>query len=190
MRAIYTKFGDFGDTRMLGGDIVRKSHACIAACGDIDELMCILGIVREHALLSSFSDISSLIDKIHKILFAIEAELASCLCQISSKNIRTSHVLKFSTVEELEALCDSYSSHLPELLSFIMPCGSILVSYLHLARSITRRAERSVVYLFDSVASSISKNWLIVQYLNRLSDLLFVLCRWCLHAEGKEELSF
>ncbi len=160
---IYTKFGDKGQTSLIGGGIVPKSDVRVDAYGSIDELNAVLGIVL------SFSEISELEDSlknIQKDLFTIGAELATT--DARSRNISPSRV------GELESEIDRLSSELPPLSHFILPGGSKTASLLHLARTICRRAERKVVEL--STKEKVNPD--VMTYLNRVGDLLFVQARY------------
>jgi len=161
---IYTKTGDAGETGLFGGGRVPKDDPRVSAYGDVDELNAWIGFaVAIH--LPDFE--SRILEAVQRDLFAIGAELATP----DATKLRTA--LGADTVGALEQVIDSYDPKLKPLKNFILPGGSPKGAALHVARTVCRRAERSVVAL----ARSQRINPLIVQYLNRLSDLLFVLAR-------------
>ena len=161
---IYTKTGDAGETGLFGGGRVPKDDARVRAYGEVDELNAWIGFaIAIH--LPTFE--SNVLEVIQRDLFSIGAELATP----DAKKLRAS--LDDATVGALERVIDSYDPKLKPLKNFILPGGSPKAAALHVARTVCRRAERSVVTL----ARSQPVNPLINQYLNRLSDLLFVLAR-------------
>lgn len=164
---IYTKTGDAGTTGLFGGPRVSKNDARIAAYGSIDELNAVLGIARSVGLHQSQDE---LLCAVQACLFSIGAELATPDPE--------KHDLKWSgdaDVERLEKWIDQVDPTLAPLRNFVLPGGSPAASHLHLARTVCRRAEREVVTLLsDPRISNVSH---IVIYLNRLSDLLFVMAR-------------
>jgi cob(I)alamin adenosyltransferase len=164
---IYTKTGDDGTTGLAGGNRVKKSNLRLDAYGTVDELNAYIGLLR-----SVICDISvqKLLLEVQNNLFAIGAKLAS-----DGRNIQISKRLDCSetAIENLEKSIDQYEEELPALQNFILPGGSQLVSYCHIARTVCRRAERRVVQL----AETAEIEEIIVRYLNRLSDYLFVLSR-------------
>jgi len=161
---IYTKTGDAGETGLFGGGRVPKDDPRVRAYGDVDELNAWIGFaVAIH--LPTFE--SNVLEAIQRDLFTIGAELATP----NAAKLRTS--LDESTVTALEGVIDSYDPKLKPLKNFILPGGSPKGAALHVARTVCRRAERSVVAL----AHNQQINPLIIRYLNRLSDLLFVLAR-------------
>jgi cob(I)alamin adenosyltransferase len=163
---IYTKTGDKGLTSLLGGARVPKSDARINAYGTVDELNSYLGLLRDQEVNASRAD---LLKEIQDRLFTIGSDLAT---QSGKKNIKKPD-LHLQDIELLENEMDKMDASLPMLSSFILPGGHQSVSFCHLARTVCRRAERITVYL----AASEEVNELVIQYLNRLSDFLFVLGR-------------
>ncbi len=160
---IYTKFGDKGNTSLLGGTTVPKSDPRLEAYGSVDELNAVLGIVI------SFGEKGSLAESISRIqsdLFLIGAEL-------SSKGAKTKQIPP-KRVSEVEAEIDGMEADLPPLHHFIVPGGSKTASLLHLARTVCRRAERAIVAL--SQKEKVNPD--IIVYMNRVGDLLFVLGRY------------
>ncbi|GAA4794592.1 cob(I)yrinic acid a,c-diamide adenosyltransferase [Olivibacter ginsenosidimutans] len=163
---IYTKTGDSGLTTLIGGTRVPKDHIRVACYGTIDELNSYIGLVRCYAI-SSATDTQ--LEEIQQLLFAIGAVLAA---DPEKSNMKL-YALTTSDVKFLEKAIDQMDGELPTLKHFILPGGSILVSTIHIARCVCRRAERLVVQLAS--ATSVPEN--VVIYLNRLSDYLFILAR-------------
>ena len=166
---IYTKTGDEGETSLFGGERVPKNSIRIAAYGTVDELNSIIGL----AICESGNDeIKGILTKIQNDLFVLGSDLASPKEKVN-KNFTIPRISK-DKIEKLETFIDSIEYKLPELRNFILPGGTKAASLLHLARTVCRRGEREVVTL--SVKVDIGPNPVI--YLNRLSDLLFVLARF------------
>jgi cob(I)alamin adenosyltransferase len=164
---IYTKTGDLGETSLLGGSRVPKDHLRVAAYGDVDETNAALGSVR--ALAERKLDV--LLRKVQKDLLAIGAQLADPTHRVAEK--RAKAAVTQAQVRRLERAIDACDRGLPELRSFVLPGGTPAAALLHQARTVCRRAERSVVTL----ARETDVDPRIVVYLNRLSDLLFMLAR-------------
>lgn len=165
---IYTKTGDLGETSLLGGARVPKDHLRVAAYGDVDETNAALGAVRALAL----PPLETLLLAIQKDLFAIGAQLADPTHKVASK--RAKAAVTAAHVRRLEKAIDAREAKLPPLRSFVLPGGAPAAAFLHQARTVCRRAERSVVTL----AREADVDPRIIVYLNRLSDLLFVLARF------------
>src|SRR4030042_5748511 len=179
---IYTKTGDVGTTSLFGGKRIEKNSTRIEAYGNVDELNSQIGtIIAENPP----SDILKKLLRIQKELFVLGSDLATPL-EFESKNksqkVKVPRVTK-AYVTRLEKEIDSWSEKLPKLRNFIFPGGRKIGSKLHLARSITRRTERSIVAL--SQTEKINKNAQI--YINRLSDWFFVLARYINKLEGVKE---
>lgn len=165
---IYTRTGDEGDTGLFGGPRVPKDHPRIEAYGDVDELNAFLGAARlEIAALDP--QIDELLARVQNNLFDVGAELATPDPQKSPRTIGPSHI------RALEEAIDRYEADLPPLKQFILPGGSPSGAQLHLARTVCRRAERRVIHLAATSGEQVASELII--YLNRLSDLLFVLAR-------------
>jgi cob(I)alamin adenosyltransferase len=164
---IYTKTGDLGETSLIGGVRVSKSHIRIESYGTVDELNSYLGLIKDQL---SEAETSDLIYEIQDRLFTIGSVLASDP-EKSKMKIPDLHE---TDVVVLENAIDKMNEVLPELKSFVLPGGNILASHCHVSRCICRRAERLVVLL----AQNAPVPELIVTYLNRLSDYLFVLARY------------
>ncbi|MBK7105894.1 MAG: cob(I)yrinic acid a,c-diamide adenosyltransferase [Ignavibacteriae bacterium] len=164
---IYTKTGDDGSTSLFGGTRVAKNNIRINAYGTIDELNSVIGI----AIANKISvEVKYELEKIQNTLFQIGSELAS------PENVKSDIIKKTSEddIKYLESLIDKFDEKLPPLNNFILPGGNKSASYLHLARTICRRVERIIVELKEK--ENINNNILV--YLNRFSDLLFVLARY------------
>lgn len=164
---IYTKTGDDGTTALLGGERVRKNSLRVECYGTVDEVNSVLGLALTEI---ETQDIGSLINEIQNKLFTIGGELATPENKSSINKVR----LVNDDILLLENSIDKYEERLEPLKQFILPGGTKGASLLHLARSVCRRAERLVTLL--SKNEKISD--LILIYLNRLSDLLFVLARY------------
>ena len=163
---IYTKTGDKGQTSLVGGTRVSKTELRIEAYGTVDELNSYVGLVRDQAV---NIDRKELLKEIQDRLFTIGSILASEPEQ-TKKRIPDLHE---SDVELLEKAMDEMDAHLEPMRFFILPGGHQAISFGHVARTVCRRAERIVLRL--SLESEV--NDLVIRYLNRLSDYLFVLCR-------------
>lgn len=174
---IYTKTGDGGETGLVDGSRIRKDHARVAAFGDVDELNAGIGVARTHA----DEDLSQLLDGVQRDLFAIGAQIADPRAQVASR--REKAALAAGRIVDVERAIDAREAQMPPLTAFILPGGTPLAASLHVARTVCRRAERSVLALgrTDPVDP------LILVYLNRLSDLLFVLARHANHVAGRPE---
>ena len=171
---IYTKTGDLGQTSLYGGKRVWKNDLTIEACGNIDELNSVLGLLRSELKgTENQVDFDELVEEVQKKLFVIGAKIAGF-----SEKEKTS----FKT-EGLEKFIDRLEKDLPELKNFILPDGNKTATLFHLARSVCRRAERKAVEL--SQKQEIDTN--IIIYLNRLSDLLFEMARYTNWKNGVEE---
>ncbi len=162
---IYTKTGDQGSTSLFGGKRLPKNHIRIESYGAVDELNSHLGLLRDQNMHSPIKD---LLETIQNKLFIIGSNLASD----PDKEMNLSKI-KLSDIELLETQIDAFEKELPELKNFILPGGHIHISSCHIARCVCRRAERRAVAL--SIDSEVDS--LIIKYLNRLSDFLFVLAR-------------
>jgi len=163
---IYTKTGDTGETGLPGGGRVPKDATVTEVCGTIDELNTILGLARAAQVPN---DVDRLLDRVQSQLFDLGAEVARLgaeahsACRIDAADVRA-----------LEEAIDHFNAELPPLRNFILPGGTFAAAELHCARAVCRRAERWLVGLMREVPGLSSE---ILVYLNRLSDLLFVLAR-------------
>jgi cob(I)alamin adenosyltransferase len=175
---IYTRTGDEGDTGLYGGTRVQKSDPRVAAYGDVDELNACLGVARAQPGIDA--DVRGMLEHLQKDLFAIGARLADPAEKLSDRVAKAA--VADADVERLEQWIDGLEAHLPPLRRFILPGGSGAGSLLHLARTVCRRAERTIVGLGGG---KIDPHLMI--YINRLSDLLFVLARTVNHRTGEAE---
>jgi cob(I)alamin adenosyltransferase len=174
---IYTRRGDDGSTGLFGGPRVRKDDLRVAAYGDIDELNSSLGVAREDL---PEGDLRALLDALQSELFTLGAQLATPDADAAPKEvprIATQHV------ERLEREIDRLTEELPPMKNFILPSGSRAGAALHFSRTVCRRAERKVVELAECGPVSAEA----LAYVNRLSDLLFVMARAAnLRSGGRE----
>lgn len=179
LNKIYTRTGDSGTTGLVGGARVDKDDQKVEAYGDIDELNSQLGVCKELAAGPAADLINFKIITIQNELFDIGAELAT------PADSHWEGMLKAGAqhVEQLERWIDTLNEPLATLRSFILPGGTLLSAHLHVARTVCRRAERNICTL--NKLEPVSAH--ILQYINRLSDLLFVMSRAVVHAEGKPE---
>ena len=166
---IYTKTGDAGETALFDGTRVAKTDPRIDACGEVDELAACLGLARAQ-LPSGERDLAELLERIQRDLFTVGARLADPSHRISARV--TKAAAGQLEVPRLEADIDRLEAELPALRRFILAGGSPAGATLHLARAVCRRAERRVVGLGGDAVEGV-----VLTYLNRLSDLLFVMAR-------------
>lgn len=165
---IYTKTGDQGETSLLGGSRVLKSDLQIESFGTVDELNSYIGLIRDQ--FQDQDEIDFLID-IQDRLFTIGSHLAN---DGKKEKIKIPPILE-KNISKLEIEIDQMETKLPPMRAFVLPGGHTTVSFIHIARCICRRAERGVVRL-NQMDNNVQP--IIVQYLNRLSDYLFVLSRY------------
>jgi cob(I)alamin adenosyltransferase len=163
---IYTKTGDKGTTSLVGGTRVSKTALRIEAYGTVDELNSYIGLVRDQAVNEKRKDI---LKEIQDRLFTIGSILAS----ESEQTKKRIPDLQESDIELLEKEMDNMDTFLEPMRYFILPGGHQSISFAHLARTVCRRTERIVIRLSEES----DVNELIIRYLNRLSDYIFVLCR-------------
>lgn len=163
---IYTRGGDKGETSLGDGSRVAKHHGRVAAYGAVDEANATIGLARQH----SAGAIDAMLGRIQNDLFDLGADL--CTPEEESPKYPPLRVSK-AQVERLEREIDAMNEKMKPLNSFILPGGSALAAYLHLARTVTRRAEREMTKL----ATEEGVNPAAIEYVNRLSDHLFVLSR-------------
>lgn len=175
---VYTKTGDDGTTGLVGGNRVRKSSLRLDAYGTVDELNSYIGLIRS---ITGDEEIKTWLLDIQNKLFVIGSKLAS-----DEKGKQITQKLKCTgdDIVMLEEAIDRMEESLQPLQNFILPGGSPLVSYCHIARTVCRRAERLVVQLAETVDTEA----LIIQYLNRLSDFMFVLSRKVAKDQGVDEI--
>ena len=164
---IYTKTGDDGQTGLFGGPRVAKDDARIEAYGTVDELNSTIGVARAE---SPSDDLDGTLGRIQHELFQLGAELAT-----PDPVRQASRLLSAEHIAWLEASIDGTEARLEPLREFILPGGTLLAALLHQARTVCRRAERRLVTLADKAPGTVRPE--LVIYLNRLSDLFFVLAR-------------
>jgi cob(I)alamin adenosyltransferase len=176
---IYTKTGDKGTTSLIGGTKVSKAHLRIEAYGTVDELNSYIGLCKD--LLPGTAS-KSLLQEVQDRLFTIGAALA---CDPEKETKMKIPDLKEEDITLLEQEIDKMSEQLPPMKSFILPGGHPTISHLHIGRCICRRAERCCVRL-EEEQNEVEP--IIIKYLNRLSDYLFVLARYTTHQLNAEEI--
>jgi cob(I)alamin adenosyltransferase len=174
---IYTKKGDAGETSLFGGGRVRKDDPRVQAYGEVDEANAAIGLAV--ALDPAEFELAAL-QAIQRDLFSIGAELAA------SDPAKARAAIAAEQVAALEHLIDAHDARLPPLKNFILPGGTAKAAAFHLARTTCRRAERAVVRL----AATEAINPVVIHYLNRLSDLLFVLARAANQLAGRADITW
>ena len=177
MPRIYTKTGDRGDTGLFDGTRVSKADSRVEAYGDVDELDAWLGLVRAQV---GSSDLGAILERIQQDLFAVGARLADPRHRIATRVEKSA--LGEEHIARLESHIDTLETELTPLRRFILPGGHQIGAMLHLARTVCRRAERRVVSIG---APDVDRDALV--YLNRLSDLLFVMARVANTRAGAQE---
>lgn len=179
---IYTRTGDAGDTGLFGGGRVPKDHARVEAYGDVDELNAVLGWVRAAEPMPRIDEI---IVPVQRDLFSLGALLATPDREKMRAHLQKARI-DDDRIRELELAIDECERELDPLRSFIIPGGTAKAAALHVARTVCRRAERRVVGLQrDAEVPELA-----VRYLNRLSDLLFMLARVANRRAGAGEVSW
>lgn len=174
-KRIYTRTGDDGTTMLPGGERVKKNDARLEALGSVDELNSWLGLIRS---VSDNEDINDFLIEIQKNLFSLCAQLVG-----NSQN----RVVEFceitdAEIQKLETAIDQIEQILQPSDNFILPGGSVVISYCHIARTVCRRTERRIAQLQSSPGEKV-----LLRYLNRLSDYLFVLSRRFAFNQGISE---
>lgn len=176
---IYTKTGDSGKTSLIGGTKVSKSHLRIDSYGTVDELNSFIGLVSDHI---TDTHSKTILKEVQDRLFTIGSSLA---CDPEKETKMKIPDLKEEDIVLLENEMDRMDETLPEMKSFILPGGHIAVSTAHVARCVCRRAERICVNMKEQ---DLFVDPLVIKYLNRLSDYLFILSRYIGHLLGAEEI--
>lgn len=183
-RRIYTRTGDSGETGLLGPSRVRKDHPRIEAVGAVDELSSHLGWARaECEALPELADLAARLAGLQRRLFEVGAELAA---DPSAAAGALPARVDVGAVEALEREIDELERQLPPLTRFVLPGGSRAASALHVARAVARRAERRVV----SLAATEPVRGELLAFMNRLSDLLFVMARLADRRQGREDVTW
>ncbi|ORE85395.1 ATP:cob(I)alamin adenosyltransferase [Oceanococcus atlanticus] len=166
-----TRTGDAGETGIAGNRRLSKFHPRIQAIGDVDELNCCVGVLRSHPLPAPLQPV---LERIQQELFNLGGELAMPEC----------HLINAEHVDALEAETDRFNASLPPLKDFVLPGGGAAAAAAHMARAVCRRAERSVWAAHAEEALRPA----LAQYLNRLSDLMFVFCRLLAREAAHDEV--
>ena len=179
---IYTRTGDRGETSLFGGGRVPKDHPRATAYGEVDELNSCLGLVRATAPATFFD---RELEEVQRDLFSIGGHLATPDPERVAKALAKA-TLSAERVAEFERMIDRADAELSPLRAFVLPAGSAKAAALHVARTVCRRAERSVVTL--SREAEVPE--LFLAYLNRLSDLLFTLARLANHRDGVGDVTW
>ena len=165
---IYTRGGDKGRTSLGNGTRVEKHHARVEAYGTVDEANAVIGLAR----LQVEGEVAAMLERIQNDLFDLGADL--CIPPKEGEADGQALRVQDSQVERLEREIDALNAELKPLKSFVLPGGAPAAAWLHLARTVVRRAERATTKLAEAEAV----NPAAIRYLNRLSDHLFVLARW------------
>jgi cob(I)alamin adenosyltransferase len=173
---IYTKTGDTGDTSLFDGTRVRKTDPRVVAYGDVDELQASIGVARAAQLPAELDEMCV---ALQRDLFALGARLADPAHKIAKRVEKI--VIDEQSVARLESWIDRLDAEIPPLRHFILSDGCAAGASLHLARTVCRRAERSILLLGDAVEP------IVIVYVNRLSDLLFTMARAANHRAGTVE---
>ncbi|MBC8136845.1 MAG: cob(I)yrinic acid a,c-diamide adenosyltransferase [Fibrella sp.] len=176
---IYTRTGDTGDTGLYGGQRVSKDDVRVESYGAVDEANAALGVAAAHL---TDNELQGLVARLQSELFVVGADLATPLTRDEPTGKAIVPRIEEKHVAALEPLIDTYEVELAPLRNFILPGGSTGSTYLHLARTILRRAERRTVTLLRTAPAE--TNEAVIPYLNRLADLLFVLARVANHRAG------
>jgi cob(I)alamin adenosyltransferase len=184
LNRIYTRAGDGGETRLVGGQRIRKDDGRIACYGTVDELNSFVGAARVTAEQSvdrfnSLAPFAGILKRVQHELFNLGSILATLPEDVHPKQPTVTK----AEVEQLEREIDEANSDLQPLRSFVLPGGSRLDAELHICRTVCRRAERLLITLGQEQAVPSEA----IQYLNRLSDAFFVWSRWVNHAMGCSE---
>lgn len=177
---VYTKTGDSGTTGLIGGTRVPKHHLRLEAYGTVDELNSYIGLIRSHEIEPKSKEMLLVIQN---KLFLIGSRLAT---DESKSDLKQKLPIEEEDILLLEKEMDRMDESLPELNNFVLPGGSMANGFCHVARTVCRRAERRA----NQLANEIDINPLLLKYLNRLSDYLFVLSRKVLLDVGEDEIKW
>lgn len=171
LNKIYTRTGDDGTTGLAGGARISKDSLRVRAYGDVDETNCVIGMARLHV---DNAMLDGMLSRIQNDLFDLGADLATPQPGEGGKDEEWALRIIASQIERVESDLDTLNAEIEPLNSFCLPGGSPASAHLHMARTVSRRAERNAVALMDSE----DINPLTVKYLNRISDFFFVAARW------------
>jgi cob(I)alamin adenosyltransferase len=180
---IYTRTGDSGETGLFGGQRVSKDAPRVEAYGAVDELNSVIGVAVTHC---NEPDLSTVLQRVQNDLFSLGADLATPAEAGEQHGRATVTRVTPEKSSALEPVIDRLDSEIPSLSQFILPGGTALGAHLHLARAVCRRAERRCVML--SGLEEINPE--VVRYLNRLSDLLFVMARVANFRQGEPDVAW
>ena len=188
---IYTKTGDKGTTALIGGTRVSKASARLEAYGTADELNSFVGLLRAKLESETFSsgqkeerkEIDNVLKRIQNKLFNLGGFLAT---DTNATNTCEATEIAEEEVRVLEALIDKMQEELPPMRGFILPGGSEAISICHVCRTVTRRLERHMVALFGEDSETSAKEQICLQYVNRMSDFLFILSKKIAKMQKKE----
>ena len=178
---IYTKTGDAGETALFDGTRVSKADARVATYGEVDELNAVIGLARSALATEAGTPLVEMLDQIQRDLFALGSRLADPSHKVAGRV--TKAAITPQDVTRLEECIDRLEADLPPLRRFILPGGSSAGATLHVARTVCRRAERAMVALGE-----LDRELLV--YVNRLSDLLFVMARSANRSAGTPEVEW
>ncbi|MGH6854597.1 MAG: cob(I)yrinic acid a,c-diamide adenosyltransferase [Aestuariivirga sp.] len=183
LNRIYTRTGDGGGTALGTGERVSKAHLRIQAYGTVDETNAVVGVVRLHTATPGFQTLDAMLSRIQNELFDLGADL--CVPETGRKPGHEPLRILARQCERLETEIDSLNAELAPLRSFVLPGGHPAAAYLHLARTVCRRAERLIVELKSQDNEHVGETALA--YINRLSDFFFVASRWT-NAKGSGDI--
>jgi len=178
MSKIYTKTGDKGQTSLIGGTRVPKYHLRLECYGTVDELNSYIGLIRD--LLIDNEPLQSDLFRIQNLLFSVCTELAN----ENDTKAQVSSVISEDAIFFLERRMDEFSEQVAPLRNFILPGGHPIASHCHIARTVCRRAERSIIKLSEEAEVS----EMLIKFINRLSDFMFLLARKILKDFNKDEI--
>lgn len=183
---IYTKFGDKGECMLGDGSSVPKAHPRVEAYGEVDEANCAIGVavIESWRAEDACREIAAVLVGLQNDLFDVGADLCSPITTDEKPGDRLR--VTAGQTKRVEALIDQYNADLKPLDSFVLPGGTPLAAALHVARAVTRRAERAATRLRAAEPAATNEDACV--YLNRVSDLLFVLSRWVNHTTGKGDV--
>jgi len=177
---VYTKTGDSGTTGLIGGTRVPKHHLRLEAYGTVDELNSYIGLIRSHEIETKSKETLLIVQN---KLFLIGSRLAT---DDTKSDLKEKLIIAEDDILLLENEMDRMDESLPELNNFVLPGGDPLNAYCHIARTVCRRAERRA----NQLATEVDVNPLLLKYINRLSDYLFILSRKVLIDMGKAEIKW
>ncbi len=178
---VYTRTGDKGETSLVSGTRISKANMRISLYGDVDELNSHIGYMRSLMPQEDFESLPEFFDRVQSTLFDLGSKLA---CESSLWEKYKLPDVKVETIETMESHIDRLDEKLVKLKNFVLPGGTQLAAYTHIVRTECRKVERKLIE-FGENTQSCPEN--AVQFLNRLSDFLFVYARYCNHFAGKSE---